>query len=525
MPVIEATPAKPRFRIRTDGTVVSGPAPRSEYMRGGKSPMLFRWNPALRNASEDIRSSWRLATARTVDVLQNNGWLSGAVEQSAAHVVGPNGLKLNAQPDADSLGWDRATANEWARRVEARFASWSRSARACDAGNRSTFSELQNQAYEHWLATGEVLAAIPFDRRPGTQWGTKIDLLPAWQIVERNDAINRIEHGVKIGPGSNPVALVLKETFGTFSQERMVSIEEPNGRRLLVHLFRGSPRQVRGITPFVSVLKVTRQFDQLADATLTSALIQAVFAAMFTSQAPSDEVLGGLQTATEQANAIKSLAANQIEWYENADFDLGQPGRVLHGYPGDDLKFFRSESPNETYEPFAKFLLREVSRAAALTYEEFSGDYAGATFSSVKMGISTTWPRIERRRNIPAQLCQAAYEAWLEEDIEIGGTEFPGGVPAYLAQRDLAAKATWRGPTRPKPDEFKAANAAKVYQGVGVPDQVLFDELGLDVDEVYDARAREKQRRSDLGIDNGASTNTAASQSDAQEDEETQPED
>jgi capsid protein len=79
--------------------------------------------------------------------------------------------------------------------------------------------------------------------------------------------------------------------------------------------------------------------------------------------------------------------------------------------------------------------MRECSRVAAITYEEFTGDWAGATFSSSKMGVATNWPRIlYRRRNIVAPLAQYLYEAFLEEDIEIGGTPFPGGVEGLSRQ-------------------------------------------------------------------------------------------
>lgn len=512
MPAIETTPAKPRVRIRTDGTIVGlpqqlgSPSPRSGFMRSNSLPMLFRWNPALRDANDDIKASWRQATARTVEELQNSGWLAGAVEQSSAHVVGPNGLQLNAKPNADALGWDQQQANEWARLVEARFSLWASNPWTCDASASFTFGELQNQAYEHWMATGEVLAALPFEKRPGSMWGTKLHLLPAWRLSETSDLSRNIEQGVQLDIRGAPIGYLIKQRpLGRVyleGNETLFPATERYGRKNIVHIFRGTPAQVRGITPFVSVLKVTRQFDQLADATLTAALIQTVFAAMFKSQAPSDDVLAGMQSAHEQANAIAALSVNRVEWYENADFDLGQHGKILHGYPGDELQMFRSEHPNDTYEPFAKFLLREISRASALTYEEFSGDYAGATFSSVKMGVAATWPRIERRRNaIAARLCQDVYESWLEEDIEAGGTPFPGGVAAFLQQREAAARANWRGPNRPAPDELKAANAAKTNKEIGVPDQVMFDDMGLDVDEVYEQLAREKQRREELGIE------------------------
>ena len=86
-----ATATKPRVRVPAGGVAFprglpSRPAPQSAFLRGDhQSPSLFRWHPALRETSDDVRQAWRLATARTVDQFQNSGWLSGAADISTAH--------------------------------------------------------------------------------------------------------------------------------------------------------------------------------------------------------------------------------------------------------------------------------------------------------------------------------------------------------------------------------------------------------------------------------------------------------
>ncbi len=177
---------------------------------------------------------------------------------------------------------------------------------------------------------------------------------------------------------------------------------------------------------------------------------------------------------------------------------------VLHGFPGDELQFFSSKTPNAAYEPFAKFLLREMSRAAAVTYEEFTGDWAGATFSSSKMGVTTNWPRIlYRRRNIVSPLAQMLYEAWLEEDIELGGTPFPDGIDGFLANRESACQAFWRGPSMPQADELKTAMAAQIMCEIGLPKSIAYRPFGIDPDDAADERARERDYEQDLDLEPG----------------------
>ncbi len=510
--------AKPRVRVPAGGVAFPNglpqrSAPQSSYMRADKnSQIMFRWNPALRESSEDVRSAWKLAVARTVDQFHNSGWLAGAAEQSMTQVVG-RGLLLNAKPNAAALGKTQGEADAWARDVEARWSMYCDSPRSCDASGRSKLGQMQGQAYRHWMATGEILATLPMRQLPGTGWATKLRLFPAWRMSQKSEGADLVQ-GVRIDPFGAPRSYVLnvKDIYGSFT-EREFAANDAYGRPMIRHIFDGEPDQVRGITPFVSVLKVMRQFDQLADATLTTTLIQTVFAAMFKSEMPTEDVLAGLKSDGEQrglteqnadgssdASQLLLLQAEKAKFYNNADIDLGVHGKVLHGFPGDELQFLSAEHPNGNYEPFAKFLLRECSRAAAVTYEEFTGDWAGATFSSAKMGVATNWPRVlYRRDNIVAPLCQTVYEAWLEEDIEMGGTPFPGGVAGFLEKKEAACQAFWRGPTMPQADELKSALAAKTKLEIGLPKSLVFSEYGIDPDDAADERRRERDYEGDLG--------------------------
>lgn len=505
-----AASAKPRVRVPAGGVAFpaglpSRPAPQSAFMRGDvHSPLLFRWHPALRETSDDVRQAWRLATARTVDQFQNSGWLSGAVNASTSHVVGPEGLRLALKPNAKALGWTQDEANIWARKIEARFSVYAEDRRSADAGGRYWFGQLLAQAYRHWMATGEILATLPLISRPGSPWRTKLRLLPAWRMSDRTVGWD-LRQGVRLDAFSAPLSYILKvKTQYGGEVEQEFPANDGFGRPIVIHLFDGEPDQVRGITPFVSVLKVARQFDQLADATLTAALIQTIFAAMFKSGSPGEDVLDALQSDSEQHAKFMMYQTERARWYEKTDLDLSVHGKIIHGFPGDELEFKGSEHPNATYQPFATFLLREMSRAAAITHEEFSGDWAGATFSSSKMGVSTNWPQIMyRRRNIVGPLAQDVLEAFIEEEIENGDAPFPDGIDGFLANRKAACQAFWHGPSMPQADELKTAMAAQIQCEIGLPKSIAYRPYGIDPDDAADERAREMEYEEDLDLEPG----------------------
>jgi capsid protein len=95
-----------------------------------------------------------------------------------------------------------------------------------------------------------------------------------------------------------------------------------------------------------------------------------------------------------------------------------------------------------------------------LTYESATADYTNATYSSVRMASGEIFQiTLYRRAHILGPFCTAVYEAWLEEEIETGGIPFPGGYPAFLANRTAACRADWRGTPKPR----VAARAAPVW--------------------------------------------------------------
>jgi lambda family phage portal protein len=285
-------------------------------------------------------------------------------------------------------------------------------------------------------------------------------------------------------------------------QEELVTIpaRDKVNRPQVAHIFEGGPDQVRGITPLAPALRTVRQYDQLSDATLQRALLRAIFAATVHSDAPTDSVLNALRDDSEQGVATGSFEdylGAKTDWYQSTKIDLGRAGRVVHLFPGEKLDFHASETTDDTYEAFAKFLLREIARCLGMTFETLTGDYTGATYSSVRMATSEIWPIILwRRQNIPGRFYQMVFEAWLEEEVDTGRVPFPDGFYGFLLNREAACRADWRGPPKPQADDLKAAKAHETYKRLGVvTDEMICNDLGVDVEDVYDQRQHEKQMR------------------------------
>jgi len=505
--------AKPRFRIGSDGTnarPVQVPAihgrTSAHYMRGNESPFFFSWTPSLRDQRDDVSASYIEAAARAVDGLQNSGWLAGAVEQATAVTVG-NGLRLASKPEFDVLGWTTDEAGSWARTVERRFEGWADNPIECDAAGKHNMGQLARSVLMSYFSHGEALGLLPAVRRRVSRTKTKVKLLPAHKLTQDGDNI-RMFQGVLMDDWGFPKGYRLRLKIGSDYEDTVdVPARDSFGRPQVFHIFDGLPDQVRGITPMAPALRVVRQFDQLSDATLTAALIQAIFAATIQSEAPTEQILSALQDEEEQRQGVGSPSIDgylsaKTSWYKSTKIDLGRSGRIAHLFPGEKLEFHASKSPNATYEAFAKFLLREIARCLGMTFETLTGDYSGATYSSVRMATSETWPIIlARRQNIVGRFYQTVYEAWLEEEIEAGRLPFPGGIEAFLENRDAVCRAEWRGPAKPQADDLKTAKAHEVYKRLGImSDERISADLGFDWEDEYEQRDREKKLRAKLGL-------------------------
>jgi lambda family phage portal protein len=500
------TQSKPGMIARALGALFGRPRPGAQYMRGERSPTFFGWHPVLRDARDDVRAAYWRASARAIDMIQNSGWIAGVIRRAVATVMGTE-LRLALKPDFEALGWTQEFSAEWARKVERRWEAWAANPLECDAAGVWNIHQQAAAALRSYFAAGEWVAEYPFIARSQSKTRTKVQLIPAYRLTQETNGVDLFQ-GVRVDRHGMPLSYRFRLTQPIVDPGEVLEIaaRDAANRPRVVHTFEGDISQMRGISPFTPVLERTKQYDQLSGATLQTAIIQSIFAATVTSPSPTQEILGALQSPDEQQKdgdpTIDTYFRASEQWYKGTNIDLGGVSRMAHLFPGEKLEFMRSETPNSNYEPFARFLLREIAACAGFTTEDMTGDYNGATYSSIRMSTTTNWPiQLWRRKHIVAPFYQSAFECWLEEDIERGMTPFPGGLAKFLAFRNEACKADWRGPPKPQADDLKWTAATEKQRNMGVvTDEQICAEMGTDWEDVYEQRAREKQRREDLKL-------------------------
>jgi lambda family phage portal protein len=487
---------KPRIRVPAG----SQPTPQAAFFRGERQMFLNAWRPALRESRHDVRDAWQLSAARAVESLQNSGFIAGGAEASSATVVGP-GLRMSARPDYTAMGWTPERGQTWSRMVESRWAAYSTRPIECDAAGKMTVNQMQQAAYACYLAYGEVLAVMPLVPRRGVTAASKVALIPPSRLVDKNLATERLYQGVYVDAWGMPEAYIIRQPDDILAyRDVTVAAHDRDGRPNILHVLDPAITTTRGISPIATVLKVIKQVDQFCDATLTTALIQTIFAATLKTSTTGVSAFDGLVTENdiqkETTLNLEQFGAAKANWYEDAKLDLSQHGRIAHLFPGDELDFKSAQHPNAQFNEFMRWMLMEVARGFGISYETLTGDYRGATYSSVRMAGAMDWLTVMRRReNIVAPFAQTIYENWLEEEIGTGRIEFPGGVEAYRMQKGFAAHAFWTGPPRPQADEFKAARAQQVLKEMGA---TTMSQIAADYGVDWDDMMRQQKAENDL---------------------------
>ncbi len=483
----------------------TGTAPRrpvARYLRDTAQGALSQRAASLVTHQDEVTRAWDRISALALDFIQNSGRLKGAVDQVLADTVGVE-LRLNARPNLSALGYDQAETVSWSREVERRWRRWAWNPAECDFRGRLTVPQMVDVALRHQIAYGEAIGLLAFWDRPtraryGITTGTKFCLVPPHRLVRETDEWRRLHAGVWLDKNGRPTGYRFRERRDGWDQDVDYAARDAAGRPQVVHVFDPwDADDTRGVSVLASAMRTHAYAEQLGDATLTTAVLQTVFAATLTSPNPSIEAFEAIQALAEEdpdlpAEFVDFFAAKMEAATEGVRF--GAAGQVSHLAPGEKLDLLTAQTPHNNYLPFSADLRREMARAIGTTYSAFSMDHSDATYSSVRMETASIWPVVLRRRErIAAPIKQSIYESWLEEEIGEGRIPLRGGYRAFQAHRDDICWAEWQGPARPTADDKKSAQAATERLQNGTSYLGLeCAEHGLSVEDVVEQRQRER---------------------------------
>ena len=405
------------------------------------------WRADRRGPNAEIRPALKTLRDRSRDLVRNNPYAAAGLDLVVSYQVGAGIVPRSATKDTDLD-----------RRVDELWAGWAAKA---DLSGRTDVYGLQSLLARARAESGEALAQIvPLPaqeaRRRGMVVPVALQVMEADHLDDAFDGAPRagdvIRQGIEFDGYQTPIAYHILPQHpaevdamlgGVALAVQRVRI--PADR--MMHLFRQDrPGQIRGVPDLAPVMTRLRSLDDLEDAALEQAKVQACLAALVISQAPA------------AAGPLEGAGAADTDDAEEGHKTL-YPGMFERLLPGEDVKFLQPSGAGG-FDPLARHQLHAIATGWGLTYDLLTGDLSGANYSSLRAGRLAFKRRLERVQwhCLVPQMCAPIWRAFIDAAVMAG----------LLPRRAGGYPAEWAPPVFEMVDPLKDALAQKQLLRMGL---------------------------------------------------------
>lgn len=243
--------------------------------------------------------------------------------------------------------------------------------------------------------------------------------------------------------------------------------------------------QPRGIPWAHAGLRKLKMLEEYDTAELTAARDEACTYRQYTAEKPTD--VDGFTDLTKDENSD----------YANALTAEKEPGQAEIVPPGWKGEVQTPQHPNREVTAFKASMLKDVSCAFDIEYSNFTNDWAGVSFSSVRVGtISERDMWIVKQNLMIGQSKTPQFLAWLKSFLTYSVS---GGLP--LAKYEKFSEHEFRGRRWMWVDPMKDMNAAKMaVDNAWKTNTDVASDLGNDYGDNLETMKREKEQRGKTGF-------------------------
>lgn len=482
---------------------------------------LGNWAPQLTSADRAMLPEKARAEGRARDLVRNNGYARGAVQNQKDRIVGAK-YKLQLQPLYKLLGIDAKTAANWASTVEMAFHAWADDPDCwIDAQRKRTFTQFVREGVATEMVQGECFLMRQW-RPSRSGYATCFTTVeperisnPAEFALQQLREVqlpngNRLRAGVEFDAWGAPVAYHVRTRhpfdFGNLygglqgTWER-ITVTNEFGWRQMMHMFeQESADQTRGFSAMASTLQKLKMMDMQEDLELQLSQLSTAFAMYIKTplgRQRAQEIMGS-DTASSQQEFMQLCMEAQEAHYGDKGLNInGVKLPVL--YPDDEIGVLQPHNQAANHEQFKEGLMRQNARGWGMSFEEASGDFSKTSYSSARAAMQMAWQYVlAKRANIADKQATHMFRLWFDEAIVRGSISPPPGVEYWpdnsttMGQRfSWLTNCIWIGAGKIVIDEFKQAKANEVSLGTyqaGLSD--ILAENGTDVEQLLDQNVR-----------------------------------
>ncbi len=463
---------------------------RGVFDGAGVHRLLLDWIAQTRSADEEVRGDIRMLRARARELGRNNSYVKRYFRLLVTNVIGPMGIKLQAQVWAGDVPDTKTNAA-----IEAAWNAWASNPVTVDG--RLTLRRFEKLVIKTVACDGEAFIRL-WRGFEGNAYGLALQAIDADLIDEtfnrpRRGTQNEIRMGVEIDAIGRPVGYWAWDAVGTSLVRERYFV--PAGEML--HLYDPERvNQTRGVTWVHSVMVPAHMLNAYEESEAVAARIGASKMGLFEKRA--DSLAGDLASSSKPA----TMEANP------GTFEI-----VPDGY---EFKAWEPDHPTAQFPAFIKQMLRKIASGFSVFYNVLANDAEGVSYSTMR-----SFALVERDdwRSIQQDFIdmwrRPLYSAWLGMALLTGSLSLPSRDPSrYLAVRHRPRGWQWIDPEK----EARAA-VVSIQNGLGTRTGFLA-EKGEDIEDVFAELAREQALAEEYGIN--VSGEVPASQKDsADESDET----
>lgn len=476
-------------------------------------PAMVSWTPPTLSADAAILPELSDLTDRDADLKRNHGIVAGDAQTMVDNVVGAQGLRLNAAPGYEALGWTADQAHQWSRQVEREFRLWAENS-DCDLERTLVFAGLTELGFRSAMRS-DLLCLPHYKQNRGARYALCLQMVSPDRLSnpEHKPNSSNLRGGVEL-VGLEPRAYHIRTAHpgdavlpGAWAASpgkwKRIPARTPWGRRRVIHAFHKTEvGQHRGVPITTAVMGHLRMLDKFESTELQSSIVTAMIALIVESSMDQEdfESFLGVDNAEEEAQAfMQSLQAPRAPL---------RPGMVYPLRPGESAKSHMPNRPGGAFAPFVEAMYRRIAAGLNIPYELLLKDFTKTNYSSARAALLEAWRFFMGRRAwLAAYWCQPVYELWMEEAAYKGTI---GITPAeFYANKQALTAAQWLGPGKGWVDPVKEAQGAalrdaKGYSNLGIE----CAEQGIDWERNLEQKAqiikRIREIEAEYGLPNGS---------------------
>ena len=435
----------------------------------------------------EVSSQLEIIRARSRQMAKDSPHLKRWLELSSINIVG-EGFALKCMPHDGVPGMRNYRLDEsaaafieyhWRRfcthRDPATGLTW------CDATGRKTDAEIDRLNAKTWKRDGEYFIHVM--RTSANPYGIAWRVLrPDWCDETYNVSSlrngNVVHCGVEMVESTRrPVAYYFRTTprnAYAYNGRGQPLVRIPASE--IIHGFTQEDEdQPRGIPHCHAFLRKLKMVDELDVAELTAARDEACSVRSYYAPLGSEDEISDI-TDDENSDVAQALMAEK---------EAGQSEILPLGWKTD---VHTPQHPNKNHDEFKRGMLRDIASGGNVEYSNYTNDWSGVSFSSVRVGtISERDAWICQQNDYISQCKSPQFLMWLQSFLSLAVSgEFPASKFEKFSQHAFRGRRwMWVDPMKDV-----AAAVIAVDHGWKTNTQIASD-MGTDFNENVDELVRE----------------------------------